>query len=167
MKPHLCVDCLALPEEPADLSRGEEVLYGPEFRPKTPRPAPHGGPRTRRCATHMRAHRRAVREQRAETRRVKVYGLEPGEYEELLAWQGGTCAIPGCRARGVVKRLAIDHDHSCCPGPVSCGKCVRGLVCGPHNYELLGKYANDLQAGLDYLADPPAARFRAAKRRAA
>lgn len=136
MKDHVCVDCKLDP-------------------PKTVRDAPHGGPRSRRCATHMRSHRKAVRAKRADARVVKVYGLEPGEYEELLAFQGGTCAIPNCRARGVVKRLAVDHDHDT--------GAVRGLLCGPHNYELVGKYAKDLQAGLDYLADPPAARFRAAR----
>jgi hypothetical protein len=24
--------------------------------------------------------------------------------------------------------LAVDHDHSCCPGKKSCGKCIRGVV---------------------------------------
>ena len=42
---HACVDCRALPE-------GE--------CPKAPRPAPHGGPRSRRCTTHQRAQDRAT-----------------------------------------------------------------------------------------------------------
>lgn len=25
--------------------------------------------------------------------------------------------------------LVVDHDHDCCPGAHSCGKCVRGLIC--------------------------------------
>jgi hypothetical protein len=149
---HACVDCAALPVDD---------------RPLKPRPATYGGPRSRRCATHHRALRAARRTKSHERRVGKVFGLEPGEYAELLAFQGGTCAIPSCRANGTRRRLAVDHDHACCPGPESCGKCVRGLVCMPHNYELLGKYAGDLQAGLDYLADPPAARFRRARQKVA
>lgn len=137
---HLCVDCLALAE-------GE--------RPKTPRPAPHGGPRSRRCATHFRAFRKATRARRADARVVRVYGLAPGEYDALLTFQGGTCAIPSCPARGAARRLAVDHDHVT-------GE-PRGLLCAPHNYELLGKFVGDLQAGLDYLADPPVARMRTAQ----
>lgn len=152
MVEHVCVDCRALPERLADFSPGEEVLYGPEFRPARPRPAPHGGPRSRRCTTHQRAFRRAGKARTADSRITRVYGLAPGEYDELLAFQGGTCAIPGCPAKGVTKRLAVDHDHDT-------GE-VRGLLCSPHNYELLGRFAGDLRAGLDYLADPPARRMR-------
>jgi hypothetical protein len=82
----------------------------------------------------------------------RVYGLSDGEYAALLAYQGGTCAIPRCRANGSRKRLAVDHDHET-------GE-VRGLLCGPHNYELLGRFAGDLQDGLDYLADPPMTQLR-------
>lgn len=93
------------------------------------RPAPHPGPR---CATH---HREEVRRRRlaAAGRRVeRTYGLTPDEYQRLYEHQGRRCAI--CRrATGATKRLAVDHDHSCCPGPTSCGRCVRGLVCGPCN----------------------------------
>lgn len=142
MKAHVCVDCKVWAEEWA---AGTWTDVPP---PATPRPAPHGGPRSRRCTTHHRAHRAATRSRRADARVVRVYGLAPGEYEQLLAFQGGTCAIPTCNASGKRKRLAVDHDHVT-------GE-VRGLLCGPHNYELLGKYAGDLQAGLDYLNNPPA-----------
>jgi hypothetical protein len=49
--------------------------------------------------------------------------------------------------------LAIDHDHSCCPGAFSCGRCFRGFLCLPCN-SLLGM-ADDqparLQAAARYL----------------
>lgn len=48
-------------------------------------------------------------------------------YEEMLAEQGGGCAI--CRRPPGRTRLHVDHDHRCCPGKKSCGECVRGLLC--------------------------------------
>lgn len=140
MAVHACVDCRALPD-------GEQPLKA--------RPAPHGGPRSRRCDTHWRAHRKATKAKRHDSRVQKVYGLEPGEYAALLAYQGGTCAIPGCQANGRRRRLAVDHDHDT-------GE-IRGILCAPHNYELLGKFAGDLQAGLNYLNTPPARRWRASR----
>jgi Recombination endonuclease VII len=123
--------------------------------PRVARPAPHGGPRSRRCATHQRAHTKAQRLARAEKRVQSVYGLGPGEYDRLLAFQGGTCAFPNCRARGGGRRrLAVDHDHDT--------GAVRGILCQGHNYLLLGRFVNDLQDGLDYLASPPYERMKGA-----
>lgn len=52
-------------------------------------------------------------------------------YRELLSSQQGVCAI--CRQSNVrlgeVVPLGIDHDHVCCSGRSSCGRCVRGLHC--------------------------------------
>ena len=53
--------------------------------------------------------------------------LSGARYDEMLAAQDGKCAI--CQSPPLAKRLSIDHDHSCCPGPDSCGKCIRALLC--------------------------------------
>ena len=50
-------------------------------------------------------------------------------------------------------RLSVDHDHSCCPGKSSCGKCVRGLLCDTHN-RMLGLAGDDisvLENAIEYL----------------
>lgn len=126
-----CIDCKELPEE---------------SRPVKPRPAAHGGPRSRRCATHYRAYLKARKAKAHETRIVKVYGLLPGEYDQLLTAQGGTCAI--ClRATGKARRLAVDHDHET-------GE-VRGLLCKPCNRTILGHGGEVLQRAVAYLGDPP------------
>lgn len=51
------------------------------------------------------------------------------QYDELLAAQGGHCALCPATPDKHVKKLHVDHDHSCCPGKRSCGKCVRGVLC--------------------------------------
>lgn len=63
-------------------------------------------------------------------------------------------ANPRCEACGAANRLSVDHNHQCCPGSNSCGKCVRGLLCSSCNSTL--GHANDdpsrLQSLISYLA---------------
>ena len=83
---------------------------------------------------------------------MRTFKITPAEYDEMLKSQGGTCAIcyqddPSGR------RLAVDHDRSCCPGKKSCGKCVRALLCGNCNRGI-GMFQDDpkvAQAAVDYL----------------
>jgi hypothetical protein len=37
----------------------------------------------------------------------------------------------------------LDHDHACCSGDRSCGKCARGLLCSRCNF-VLGWVEKDL-----------------------
>ena len=54
-----------------------------------------------------------------------LYGLSADGIREKLA--------TGCAVCGSMNDLEIDHDHNCCPGVKSCGKCVRDALCGRHN----------------------------------
>lgn len=120
----------------------------------TQRAAPNPGPR---CATHWRAERARRRKAEHERRVCAAFGLAPGDYDRLYEAQGGKCAV--CLvATGKARALAVDHDHACCPGRTSCGKCVRGLICFGCNRQI-GAFRDDPQkffrAGL-YLINPPA-----------
>lgn len=64
------------------------------------------------------------------------FGLTRNTYEALLAAQGGACAICDRPQWGNGNKYAVDHDHACCPGVKSCGKCVRGLLCNSCNSAL-------------------------------
>lgn len=56
------------------------------------------------------------------------YRITAKQYAEILEAQGGVCAI--CeRVNESGNALAVDHDHSCCPGVRSCGECIRSLLC--------------------------------------
>lgn len=87
----------------------------------------------------------------------RKYGLTLDDYNRMLERQGGLCANPGCFNEppidGRFGRFDVDHDHSCCPGKESCGKCIRGLLCGLCN-RALGMLQDDVKRirGLaDYL----------------
>lgn len=102
-----------------------------------------------RCATCLRALKKA--QKRASHGRwiLKTYGLTIEQYEALYEAQEGSCYIC-CRAKGITKRLAVDHDHVT-------GH-VRGLLCSTCN-KFLGHLHDDPDAGFrvgDYLVNPPA-----------
>lgn len=83
----------------------------------------------------------------------KRYGISIEEYDAMLFLQEGKCAICKRVFNNEVKAPHIDHDHMCCPGERSCGKCVRGLLCGKCNSAigLLEDSAESARAAVDYL----------------
>lgn len=59
---------------------------------------------------------------------IRAHGISITQYVNLLIAQDFSCAL--ChKIPESYNRLSIDHDHLCCPGQYSCGKCVRGLTC--------------------------------------
>lgn len=80
------------------------------------------------------------------------YGLPPERFAAILVDQDGLCAI--CRtSEPGPKGWNVDHDHDCCAGIGSCGKCVRGLLCNKCNLAI-GLLADDpdvLMRAHDYL----------------
>lgn len=78
--------------------------------------------------------------ERARRSRLKrLFNITPEEYDAVLAFQGGTCAI--CDRPPGKTRLAVDHEHKT--------GLVRGLVCWQCN------------AALAKLADSPARAYAA------
>jgi hypothetical protein len=59
------------------------------------------------------------------SRLARRYALSSARVIEMLT--------SGCVVCGSTKRLEFDHDHACCSGYKSCGKCVRGVLCSKCN----------------------------------
>ena len=57
-------------------------------------------------------------------------------YNAKLAEQDGHCALCSREREENCNRLAIDHNHECCPKSGSCGKCLRGILCRRCNLRL-------------------------------
>lgn len=85
------------------------------------------------------------------------YNITPADFERMLADQEGRCLI--ClvtltdeRTIGASPTKAcVDHDHSCCAGSKSCGRCIRGLLC------------NLCNVGIGSMRDRPDLLIRAAR----
>ncbi len=90
---------------------------------------------------------------------LEKYSLTQDQYDALVELQGCKCAICGTTEPGEgIRRWHVDHDHACCGADVSCGKCVRGLLCSRCNTALglMNDSREQLSAALQYLLNPPA-----------
>lgn len=85
--------------------------------------------------------------------RVKaMYQLSPEQWQVMFDLQVGVCAI--CEQPSPNNRkLSVDHNHSCCPGKTSCGKCIRGLICCRCNFGIGSLMDNPklLRKAADYI----------------
>jgi len=85
--------------------RHRELAHSPEWRTKI-------------CYWNRRTHL------------LRRFHLTEAQFDALLTSQGGVCACCGTTEWNSPSGVpCVDHDHSCCPGKNSCGKCVRGLLC--------------------------------------
>lgn len=83
-------------------------------------------------------------------RLLKRMGLSEEKYNQMVSDQNNLCFI--CKRPEVSgRRLAIDHDHNCCPSGRSCGNCVRGLICFKCN-SALGAVNDDPQILLSMIS---------------
>lgn len=70
---------------------------------------------------------RTLSEQRGKIRyRYRtLYNMTTAQWAAMLISQSGRCEI----CSEPMRHPHIDHDHACCQGLPSCGRCVRALLC--------------------------------------
>lgn len=81
------------------------------------------------------------------------FGVTEEQYWKILKQQGGVCRI--CKEPPGTMKLGVDHDHTCCTGNRTCGRCVRGLLCSTCN-TALGKFRDSpeiLESAILYLEE--------------
>ena len=112
----------------------------------TKRKAPYPGPR---CHSHNREVKASRKAYRHSDHIMAKYGLTTEQYQRIYEYQGGCCAI--CkRAKGIKKKLSVDHDHET-------GE-IRMLACQGCN-RMLGHLRDDPEAferAAECLRNPPA-----------
>jgi hypothetical protein len=113
----------------------------------------------KRCHTdYMISYYASNPDKKAEKVRMNTYykpnwekhGITEEYYRSLLSIYNGNCH--SCLSRPATN---IDHDHACCLGTHSCGKCVRGILCSQCNTSLglLGDNIVNIKNLLRYLSN--------------
>ena len=147
--------------------KNPKVVREAVLRWRKKNPEAYAAAKARSRAKHREKNRIScqeyMRSKPPEWRRARVlwnlYKITPEQYEKLVTKQNGVCAIckepERVRRKGVTTRLAVDHNHACCSGKRSCGKCVRGLLCNACNRALaaLRDDATRLRNALAYLEE--------------
>lgn len=107
------------------------------------------------CCTVYRSEWRRANPAKAKAARrrcaLAVYGVDQEWYDAKVVEQGNCCAI--CGGPPTEPTWSIDHDHRCCPGYPTCGRCNRGLTHSTCNMAIgaLGDDPNVLMAAAAYL----------------
>lgn len=111
--------------------------------------------RRARCPDCLRSYNRASKLKAYDTEKNRAaalsrkYGLSMEAYNEMFVAQHGLCAVcerPEITVNrdGNLRYLAVDHDHNCCSGQLTCGRCIRALLCYKCNC-LLGNAQDDVE----------------------
>lgn len=78
------------------------------------------------------------------------YGFSVAQVVQILN-SPYLCEI--CDSELGTKNINIDHDHECCPGQQTCGKCIRGLLCRACNRGIgsFNEKAENVLKAVEYL----------------
>lgn len=111
----------------------------------------------RRCFSNARYHNvvkieLGTNEELRLKNSLRRHHLSVLNFSQLMSSQDNNCGICGKPAPDE-GRFEIDHDHNCCPGMTSCGKCIRGALCGYCNKLLMeaGDSIQILEKAIEYL----------------
>ena len=75
----------------------------------------------------------SCRKKENDYKRFQAFGITAEQFELMKLKQNNECPI--CK-KEFTDTPAVDHDHNCCPGRKTCGKCIRGLLCSNCNRQL-------------------------------
>ena len=90
---------------------------------------PRVASRKKYCSAKCKSKYRTTSGSRIDSHLWIHFKIRETEYNDMLKKQHNQCLICKRNRSEFKKNFAVDHDHSCCPGKKSCGKCIRGLIC--------------------------------------
>lgn len=114
-------------------------------------------------ALYQRAYRARIDPENWSLQKLRMqlrgHGLTLEQYTALRLEQSDRCAACKEPLRFDERHAVhIDHDHRCCPsvkapGKLSCGKCVRALLCNVCNAGIvwMERYPQRVHMWMDYL----------------